>query len=64
MLLRKLIGLFDDFQVVGGTVLPHQAHQVTELCDNEGSGRDLFAQRRHADLPAKLQVGTVCGTVH
>jgi hypothetical protein len=58
MLLRKFVGFFDDFQIVCGTVLPHEAHQVTELGDGEGSRRDLFAQRHHADLPARLQVGT------
>ena len=40
----------NDFQVIVGTVLAHQLHQVTEFCDCKSCGRDLFAQRSHDEL--------------
>ena len=43
VLLRKLVGLADEFQIVVGTVRLHVAQQLAELGDREDVGRDLFA---------------------
>src|SRR5215510_10408534 len=61
MRLGKFVGFFDDFQIIVGAIFPHQLHQVAKLSDGESSGRDLFTQCCHVDLPARLQEGTGCG---
>ena len=49
VLLRKLVGLAHQFEIVVGTVLAHVAQQLAELRYREDVGRDLFAQSSHGD---------------
>ena len=45
-----IVGLLDDGEIVLRTVLLHPLHQVAELGERKGSGRDLLAQARHVRL--------------
>ncbi len=45
-----IVGLLNDRQIVLRTALLHPLHQIAELGQGEGGGRDLLAQARHARL--------------
>ena len=50
MFQRIIVGLLDDGEIVLGAALLHLLHQVAELGERQGGGRDLLAQARHVGL--------------
>ena len=47
MLLGKIVGFLNNFQVVVGAIFAELFHQLAESCDREHVGRNLLTQRRH-----------------
>ena len=45
-----VVGFLDEGQIVLRTVFLHPLHQLAELGEREGGGRDLLAQARHVGL--------------
>ena len=47
MLLREVVGSFDDVEIVVRTVLAQLFHQLAEAGYRQNIRRDLLTQRRH-----------------